>query len=166
MMKKCEQCDTILRPGNHDTPSKFAKRRYCSIQCCGEAKATPLPQRTCPSCDRRIERRDGEARNHFAKRVHCSKECSNGSASSRAPRHDVFGVALTLADIALIAGVSKACIAWRIKQGNDALTGRNVCVFEGPKGDNIPGPQGQVGPPTGKNCTQIDRENNPRGGSD
>lgn len=161
----CEHCDVVLTPGAHDTPGKFSKRRYCSIQCCGKDRSAPLPSRSCPSCDKRIERREGEARSHFAKRVHCSKACAYASVGRRAHRIDIFGVMLTLAEVAFIVDVTKGCIEKRIEKGKAPLTGRKFNDFEGVKDDNISAPQGQVSPLTAKYRTQNARENNPKGGS-
>lgn len=84
--KVCESCSEAMTMSQGDNISKFVKRRFCSIQCCGEAKLLPAEARTCQACEAVLVRRNGERSSSFTKRTHCDEHAHGSRERGRSGR--------------------------------------------------------------------------------
>ena len=85
--KICEQCGKEYTRTRHETPVRWAQRKYCSKVCAGTAKReAPRPmaarEKTCLHCGATFSRRLGEQACNYNKRAYCSKSCARSKPHS------------------------------------------------------------------------------------
>jgi len=76
----CEQCGKELVKRRGERPSRFYRRRFCSVACSNASKVkVPIERRFCEQCRTKLVRRRGESTPKFQRRVFCSVACSGAS---------------------------------------------------------------------------------------
>ena len=85
--KICEQCGTEYTRTRHETPVRWAQRKYCGHVCAGTAKReAPRPMaaqtKTCLHCGATFSRRLGEQACNYNKRAYCSRSCARSKPRS------------------------------------------------------------------------------------
>lgn len=112
--KKCRTCFKVLKIRASESLSTFRKRKTCNRECQAAFASTAqrakglrgldgLPEKKCLGCPEMLKIRADELPNGFRKRMTCNNECA---VRARTQRFDVFGVPLTIREIAEIVGVS------------------------------------------------------------
>ena len=85
--KLCKQCGNeffrwVSANGpDVERPSRFAKRKFCSVACNGKAnggrRIVPTLPKRCLCCSAQIFRVASESQGRFARRKYCSVRCRN-----------------------------------------------------------------------------------------
>lgn len=75
--KTCEGCGNSYEQRDNESPSRFRKRKLCSVECRQRCQRTdPDMERECEGCGKKFKRRDDEMGWRFKKRRSCSEDCA------------------------------------------------------------------------------------------
>lgn len=75
-----------------------------------------IPEKPCHACGAMFGRRDDEDPNRFRDRKTCSRTCAASLLGAPKKHIDVFGVMMTLAELAGMLGMNKAYLSHRLAE--------------------------------------------------
>lgn len=121
--RTCEVCSRLYyRKVGNEHPSHFTRRRACGIKCAGvlanrKRYADKIyPPKPCARCGNMFGPEDGEEKYNFTRRITCGAyQCV--TAGRRGKTWDVFGVAMTVKEIAKMLGRNESGVSVRLQNG-------------------------------------------------